>query len=62
MNGNDGSPKYMAGINAESNTVTVGAEEEQLRTRPWVSGVSFTSGKIRYNAPEAPATICPDGE
>ena len=73
LNGNSGSPKYVVDIDAESNTVTVGAEEELLRTRLWASRVSFTSGsllsspidvtaKIRYKASEAPATICQDGE
>ena len=73
LNGNGGSPKFVLDIDAESNTVTVGAEAELLRTRLWASGVSFTSGspppnpidvtaKIRYKASEAPATICRDGE
>ena len=73
LNGNGGSPRYVIAIDAGSNTVTVGAEEELLRTRLWASGVSFISGspplspldvtaKIRYKASEAPATVFPDGE
>ena len=73
LNGNRGSPTYVIDIDAESNTVTVGAEEELLRTRLWASSMSFTSGspprepievpaEIRYKASEAPATVSPDGE
>ena len=73
LNGNRGSPTYVIDIDAESNTVTVGAEEELLRTRLWASRMSFTSGspprepievpaEIRYKASEAPATVSPDGE
>ena len=73
LNGNRGSPTYVIDIDAESNTVTVGADEELLRTRLWASRMSFTSGspprepievpaEIRYKASEAPATVSPDGE
>ena len=73
LNGNRSSPTYVIDIDAESNTVTVGAEEELLRTRLWASRMSFTSGspprepielpaEIRYKASEAPATVSPDGE
>ena len=73
LNGNRGSPTYVIDIDAESNTVTIGAEEELLRTRLWASRMSFTSGspprepievpaEIRYKASEAPATVSPDGE
>jgi tRNA-specific 2-thiouridylase len=73
LNGNTSQPMYVVDIDAEANRITVGAEEELLRSQLWASRVNITSGsslqettevtaKIRYKASEAPATITPDGD
>ena len=73
LNGNTRNPVYVVAIDAESNQVTLGAEDELFRASFWASGVNFISGdipngpievnaKIRYKAREAPATVIPDGE
>ncbi len=73
LNGIGGSPLYVVDVDAETNRVTVGPEEDLMRAALWASGVSFTAGsppknpldvtaKIRYRAQEAPAVISPEGE
>ena len=72
LNGNSGTPRYVVRIDAESNEVVLGREEDLYRHRLWASGLSFIAGepppgptrvtaKIRYKASEAQATLVPRG-
>ena len=72
LNGTQDRPMYVVGIDAASNRVVLGREEELFRSTLWASQVSFTSGrapdgpvevnaKIRYKAIPYPATITPAG-
>ena len=71
--GNTGRPMYVIEIDANSNRVTLGAEEELYRRSLWASNVNFTTGvpfvgpmevtaKIRYKASESPATLTANGD
>ena len=73
LNGTQDRPMYVVGIDAASNRVVLGREEELFRSTLWASQVSFTSGrapdgpvevnaKIRYKAVPYPATITPAGD
>jgi len=68
LDGNTGSPRYVVSIDALTDRVVIGPEEDLYRGTVWVSGVSFVTGKppegpmkvtakIRYNSPESPATL-----
>ena len=70
LNGNTGEPVFVVKIDADSNTVVVGAEKDLMRHKFWASRVNFISGnipngpikvtaKIRYKAKAAVATISP---
>ena len=65
-------PTYVLSIDAESNTVVVGDQEELLSDTLQAEQVSYVSGrapegpievtaKFRYKSPEPPATLYPDG-
>ena len=71
LNGNGGTPMYVIDIDSDAGRVTIGREEDLLRSHLWASRLNFTSGsppqepvgvtaKIRYKASETPATISPD--
>ena len=73
LNGNTTTPRYVVKIDADTNRVVLGAEEQLLRSTLWASGLNFTSGeapngpidvtaKIRYKAPVSPATVLPRGD
>ena len=70
LNGNTEKPLYVTRIDAESNEVTLGNQEDLLRSSLWASRVNYISGdppsdmsrvtaKIRYKASEAPASVTP---
>jgi tRNA-specific 2-thiouridylase len=70
LKGNTGAPMYVTKINAETNEVVLGAEEDLYRSTLWASRVNYTSGrapdgplkvtaKIRYKASESPANVVP---
>ena len=70
LNGNSGKPMYVIKIDADTNQVVLGAEDELLRDELWASDVKYTSGvapegpmevgaKIRYKATMSPATLTP---
>ena len=72
LDGNTGSPRYVVSIDARTNRVVLGPEENLYRRTVWASGVSFVTGnppvrpmkvtaKIRYNSPESPATLVHHG-
>ncbi|MBI4234637.1 MAG: tRNA 2-thiouridine(34) synthase MnmA [Chloroflexi bacterium] len=63
-----GAPLYVVGLDLQANQVIVGPEEELYQTSLWASGVNWLAGaapaesvevtvKIRYKAPEVPATL-----
>ncbi len=63
-------PLYVLNINADNGRVTVGHRKELDQTTLWASNVNYINGtspketleitaKIRYNAPETPATLIP---
>jgi tRNA-specific 2-thiouridylase len=67
------SPRYVSGIDAASNTVTVGAPDRLLRSSCRVEDVRYVAGrppsasfsagvKIRSHAPEATALVAPLGD
>jgi tRNA-uridine 2-sulfurtransferase len=68
-----GEPKYVVGIDPVKNAVIIGSDEETLKSELVASDLTFVSGeapagplaitaKIRYNSPEAEATLLPDGQ
>ena len=68
-----GRPMYVVGIDAGSNRIVLGREEELFRSTLWASQVNFLSGdaptgpvevtaKIRYKAVPYPATITSAGD
>lgn len=74
LQGNTGSPMYVVKIDADTNQVVLGSQDELLRSSLWASRVNFISGaafdgpmmevtaKIRYKASESPATLVPHGD
>ena len=73
LNGNSGEPRYVVRIDASTNGVVLGREDELYRTDLWASDVNFISGeipdepveveaKIRYKATESPATVTALGD
>jgi tRNA-specific 2-thiouridylase len=61
---------YVTRINADSNEVVLGSQEDLMSTTLWASRVSYVSGtasgetmrveaKIRYKAEPSPATVVP---
>ena len=73
LQGNTGDPMYVTAIDAESNRVTLGRDEDLLRRELWASRINYIAGeppdgaiaitaKIRYKASEAPATLTPRGD
>ena len=73
LQGNTGEPLYVTAIDAESNRVTLGRDEDLLRRELWASRINYIAGeppdgaiaitaKIRYKASEAPATLTPRGD
>ena len=73
LSGNTGSPMFVTGIDADTNRVVLGPEEDLFRSHLWASNVNFISGsdyaspmevaaKIRYKASQAVATVVPNGD
>ena len=73
LSGNTDKPLYVTGIDAGTNQVILGPEEELFRSLLWASNVNFISGddygspmevaaKIRYKASQAVATVVPEGD
>ena len=71
--GNTGRPMYVVRIDAATNQVTLGSEEDLYRPAMWASNLNFTSGqapngpldvtaKIRYKASASSATLTARGE
>ena len=67
-----GEPKYVCGIDPESNTVTLGNNADLFKREVRIDGINWISGeapegefrctaKIRYNQKEQPATVIPNG-
>ena len=70
LSGSSEKPMYVTRIDAESNEVVLGSQEDLMSTTLWASRVSYVSGtvpcepmsveaKIRYKADPSPATIIP---
>ena len=70
LRGSTEKPMYVTRIDAESNDVVLGSQEDLLSSTLWASRVSYVSGvvpdgpvsveaKIRYKADPSPATIKP---
>jgi tRNA-uridine 2-sulfurtransferase len=68
-----GAPKYVVGLDREHNTVVIGDDADLLKTELTARDLSFVAGerpagqlaitaKIRYNSPEAEATLMPNGK
>ena len=73
LKGNTGTPLYVVEIDADSNRVVLGREDDLLRQSFWASKVNFTAGevpsaplavdaKIRYKSSRTPASIVPRGD
>jgi tRNA-specific 2-thiouridylase len=73
LQGNTPTPLYVLEIDAGSNRVVLGAEDQLMRERLWVSRINYIAGrapegqtevtaKIRYKASESPATLLPMGD
>jgi tRNA-specific 2-thiouridylase len=67
-----GEPKYVIGIDPARNAVIIGSDKETLKSELVATELTFVSdevptgplvisAKIRYNSPEASATLYPDG-
>ncbi|MEE8442676.1 MAG: aminomethyltransferase beta-barrel domain-containing protein, partial [Dehalococcoidia bacterium] len=66
-----GGQRYVRGVDALRHQVIVGTAEDLLQDTLWASQVSYPAGipqgpvevkaKIRYKAPEVPATLYPQG-
>ncbi len=72
LQGNTEKPTYVMRIDADSNEVVLGSQEDLLSTTLWASRVCYVSGivpdgpvsveaKIRYKAEPSPATVAPIG-
>ncbi|MCE2456642.1 MAG: tRNA 2-thiouridine(34) synthase MnmA [Dehalococcoidia bacterium] len=70
LRGSTEKPMYVTRINADSNEVVLGSQEDLMSTTLWASRVTYVSGslpdgsieveaKIRYKADPSPATITP---
>jgi tRNA-uridine 2-sulfurtransferase len=68
-----GSPRYVSGIDAETNTIRVGGTDQLLKSTCRVEDVRYVGGrppdvpfaasvKVRSHAAEAPATVTPLGD
>ena len=70
LSGGNGKPMYVVSIDAQTNRVVIGSEDDLFSTTLWASRVNYISGsapekpievtaKIRYKATEMPALLTP---